>query len=365
MLFNSVHYFFFAPIAIAVFFALPSRFRNAWLLVASLYFYAVFRVPFLIVLLFSIITTHFAVRAIAASATERGRKGFLLAAILANVSILYFLKYIDFSFHAWNQILHLDPCSPLYAQATGVILPMGISFFTLQAIAYAVDVYRGQIGPAKTVFHFALFKSFFPQLVAGPIMRAKDLLHQFQEEHHWKIENFEAGLRLIVLGAFKKTFVADPLGHTVDQIYGHPLEYNWISMCAGAVFHGLQVYCDFSGYSDMAIGTGRILGFQIPENFRRPFLATSLTDMWSRWHISLSTWLRDYIYIPLGGNRVAKHREYINVFVTMAVGGIWHGSDWTFLLWGLCHALTLVLERIFFANPRRKAWWESLPRVFR
>lgn len=365
MLFNSVHFLVFAPIVISVFFLIPARFRNAWLLIVSLYFYAVFRVPFLAVLLFSIGTTHFAAKGIFTAKTPRMRKVYLGSAIIVNVSLLYFLKYIDFSFRAFNQLFGLGPCDPLFAAPTGVILPMGISFFALQAMAYAVDVYRGEIPPAKNVFHFALFKSFFPQLVAGPIMRAKHLLHQFQEEKRFHIENLEAGIRLIAIGVLKKTLIADPVGHVVDDVFNHQFEYNWASMLLGGFLHGLQVYGDFSGYSDMAIGTARILGFQIPDNFLRPYLSDSLTDLWRRWHISLSTWLRDYVYIPLGGSRVSLPRSYVNLFITWFFTGLWHGADWTFLLWGMTHAVFISLERWLLSSESRTKIFYAIPRPVR
>ncbi len=241
----------------------------------------------------------------------------------------------------------------------------GDLLFTLQAIAYAVDVYRGTIPATRSFFDFTLFLSFFPQLVAGPIMRAKDLIYQFSQDHPFRREDLEVGLRLVALGLFKKTIVADPVGETVDKIFGNPDSYDWISMWVAVFLHTLQIYGDFSGYSDVAIGTGRIMGFRIPLNFRRPLLAVSVTDIWRRWHISLSTWIRDYIYIPLGGNRVSLSRSYFNLTMTWVAAGIWHGADWTFILWGVTNALFISLERILFAWPRIKGFYDGLPRFLR
>ncbi len=376
MLFNSLHYFLFAPAVIAIYFALPSRPQKLWLLFVSFYFYAVFRIPFTALLLFSIAVTHISVagmRRFAADPDDAGdspgrariRKAFLWLAVIGNASLLYFFKFIDFSFTVFNQLLQLAPCDPLYAHPTGVVLPMGISFFTLQAIGYAVDVYRGTI-PAGRVYSFALFLSFFPQLVAGPIMRAKDLLHQFEQEHRFTYENLRAGMGLIALGLFKKSMMADPAGEVVDRVYADPGAYGWEAIWLAAMLHALQIYGDFSGYSDIAIGTGRIMGFRIPINFNRPFLAVDMTDLWRRWHISLSSWLRDYVYIPLGGGRVSRVRTYVNVFITMFVSGIWHGAGLNFVIWGVFHALIVVLERFVFSFERIGEWYrERVPRILK
>lgn len=370
MLFNSLHYFLFAPAVIAVYFALSPRLQKVWLLIVSFYFYSVFRIPFTALLLFSIAVTHIAVVGMRHYTGEstlhlRLRKAFLWLAIVGNASLLYFFKFIDFSFDVFNQLLQLAPCDPLYAHATGVVLPMGISFFTLQAIGYAVDVYRGTI-PAGRMYSFALFLSFFPQLVAGPIMRARDLLHQFEQEHRLTYDNLRAGMGLIAIGLFKKSMMADPAGEVVDRVFANPGAYGWEAMWAASMLHALQIYGDFSGYSDIAIGTGRIMGFQIPINFNRPFLAVDMTDLWRRWHISLSSWLRDYVYIPLGGGRVSRFRTYINVFITMFVSGIWHGAGLNFVIWGVFHALIVVLERFVFSFERLDVWYrERVPRVFK
>lgn len=370
MLFNSLHYFLFAPAVIAVYFALSPRMQKLWLLIVSFYFYAVFRIPFTALLLFSIVITHISVLGMHRWSGDRPfdqriRKAWLWLAILGNASLLYFFKFIDFSFDVFNSLLSLAPCDPMYAHPTGVVLPMGISFFTLQAIGYAVDIYRGTI-PAGRIYGFALFLSFFPQLVAGPIMRAKDLLFQFEQEHRLTYENVRAGMGLIALGLFKKTMMADPAGEVVDRVFQSPGAYGWASIWLAAGLHALQIYGDFSGYSDMAIGTGRIMGYQIPINFNRPFLAVDMTDLWRRWHISLSTWLRDYVYIPLGGGRVSRVRTYVNVFITMFVSGIWHGAGLNFVLWGGFHALVVVLERFVFSFERINTYFrERVPRFIK
>ena len=352
MLFNSLQYFVFAPVVIGLYFALPRLPQRIFLLAASLYFYAAFRVPFTALLIFSIVATHFSVEALSRKKTPRGKRMYLWLAVLSNVAILYFFKFIDFSFEVWNLLLGLEACDAIYAHPTGVVLPMGISFFTLQAMAYAVDVYRGTLPAGRSLFSFALFLSFFPQLVAGPIMRAGDLLHQFTEEHRFRLENLREGMGQILLGFYKKTIIADPAGVLVDQIFADPESYGWQALWISVFLHAMQIYGDFSGYSDIAIGTGRIMGFRSPENFRRPFLAVTMADLWQRWHISLSTWLRDYIYIPLGGGRVSMPRVYVNVFLTMFISGIWHGAGLNFVMWGTFHALVVVIERYILSFKR-------------
>ena len=363
MLFNSVHYFIFALIVIPAYFFLPERWKRWWLLLASLYFYAIFRIPFVIVLLASVVISYVAALQME-SQNQLRRQAALWFAVVGNLLLLYFFKYIDFSFRAYNSIFGLDPCKDSWALHTpGVILPLGISFFTLQSIAYAVDVYRGTIPATRKFTDFLLFLSFFPQLVAGPIMRAGDLIHQFSEKHPFQEKNLRLGLALIAFGIFKKTIVADQAGELVDTVFADPLKYNWVSQWISVFLHTVQIYGDFAGYSDIAIGSGLILGFTIPLNFRRPLLADSMTDVWRRWHISLSTWLRDYIYIPLGGSRVSKVRSYINLAIPWIVTGLWHGADWTFLLWGIVHLVAILGERALFSSSRGKSSYGKLPAV--
>jgi len=365
MLFNSIHFFIYGPIVILIYYLLPHSLQRWWILAASLYFYAVFHVPFVAVFLYCVFITFLLAIAIDSAKNRALKKAFLILAIIGNLAILYFLKYIDFSFHAFNQILGLAPSDAWYANPVGVMLPLGISFFTLQAISYAVDVYRGEIPATRSIFDMTLFLSFFPHLVAGPIVRAKILIHQFRERHPFQMENFQRGVALVAFGLFKKTLVADPTGSLVDSVFANPEKYNWIGLWEGVFFHTLQIYCDFSGYSDVAIGTARILGFTIPINFNRPILSTSMTDMWRRWHISLSTWIRDYLYIPMGGSRVSSARSYFNLLIVMALGGAWHGADWTYVLWGVTGALFMMVERFAFSFPRIKSFYDSIWRPVR
>ncbi|EMF80461.1 putative alginate O-acetyltransferase AlgI [Leptospira weilii serovar Topaz str. LT2116] len=361
MLFNSVQYLVFAPLVICLYFWLPAKFQRFWLLVASLYFYAIFKIPFVLLLIYSIVLTYYAVKGMETARSKFSKLFFLNIAVWGNLLLLYLFKYMDFSIHAWNVFTDSKPCDPAYVSSTGAILPMGISFFTLQAISYAVDVYRGTVRQARSLFQFGLFLSFFPQLVAGPIIRAQDMLHQFLENYTYKKENLLPGIRQLSWGLFKKTFVADPISLTVDPVFANPGAYDSLSLILAAFLFSFQIYCDFSGYSDVAIGTGRILGYSIPENFMRPFLSQTVTELWRRWHISFSSWLRDYVYISLGGNRVSVFRAYFNVFITTFVSGIWHGADWNFIIWGACHAFVMVLERFIFSFPALKSGWDKIP----
>ncbi|MBM9575784.1 MBOAT family protein [Leptospira sp. 201903070] len=361
MLFNSVQYLIFAPIVILAYFWLPARFQRFWLLVASLYFYAIFKIPFILLLIYSIVLTYFAVKGMESSSSKFLKLVYLNVAVWGNLLLLYMFKYMDFSIHSWNVFTNSEPCDPTYISLTGAMLPMGISFFTLQAISYAVDVYRGTVPQARSLFQFALFLSFFPQLVAGPIIRAQDMLHQFLENYTYRKENLLPGVRQLAWGLFKKTFVADPISLTVDPVFTNPGAYDSLSLLITAFLFSFQIYCDFSGYSDVAIGTGRIMGYKIPENFTRPFLSQTVTEFWRRWHISFSSWLRDYIYISLGGNRVSIFRAYFNVFITTFVSGLWHGADWNFIIWGACHASVMVFERFIFSFSILKRAWDKIP----
>jgi len=358
VLFNSVSYLLFLPVVLGIYFSLPLKFRNPFLFVVSLYFYAAFRWEFLILLLFSIVVTQFFV--IRMTSNPKKESLYLMAAIFSNLGILYIFKYLDFTVSIINALaipLQIESIKPI-----GLMLPMGISFFTLQAISYAVDVKRNVVEPAKSTYHFGLFLAFFPQLVAGPILRASDVLKQFLKPHSFDKENLAPGFRFIIAGLFKKTLVADPIAIAIDPIYANPMEYNWVSLfLAGALF-AIQCYCDFAGYSEIAIGTGKLLGFEIPINFNRPFLSGTMTELWRRWHISFSSWLRDYIYISLGGSKISISRTYLNLFITTFVSGLWHGADWTFIFWGAFHASLMVIEKFLFQWPKVKSFWEFLPK---
>ena len=295
------------------------------------------------------------------TAKDKKRKKILLISSLAgNLGLLGFFKYADFGISQINNITESLGIPEI--TSLGLILPIGISFYTFQTISYTVDIYRGKLEPSKSLWEFALFVSFFPQLVAGPILRASHFLPQLRE----KISNnnitsrlrtitihdasLRFGISLMAIGFFKKMFFADNIAPMVNEIFSVPIGLESFSIIIGAIGFGIQVYCDFSGYSDIAIGAATILGFHIPANFNKPYFATSPVDFWRRWHISLSTWLRDYLYIPLGGNKKGDYRSYANLFTVMIIGGLWHGSAWNFLIWGALHGVYLVIYKILITK---------------
>jgi D-alanyl-lipoteichoic acid acyltransferase DltB (MBOAT superfamily) len=363
MLFNSVHFYIFAPIVILVFFQLPLRAQRLWIFLASLYFYAVFEFAFIFLLLYSIGITYLAIRRIVASSVEWKRRAWLSVAVFGNLALLLVFKYLHLVYDAINFVLGAGVCDPNRFQGPLFLLPMGISFFGLQAISAAVDVYRGTTQPPASLLRFGLFLSFFPQLVAGPILRTKDLLDQFDTVKKFNEQNFRSGLGKLAVGFFKKTIIADALSPLVDEVFRNPGQYNSLSLWMAVFVFSFQIYCDFSGYSDIAIGIARMLGYSFPENFERPFFSTTVGEFWRRWHISFSSWLRDYVYIPMGGSRVSISRAYFNLFFTMVVSGLWHGADWNFLIWGAIHGAFVAMERLVLSIPAFKSRYESLPPV--
>lgn len=277
---------------------------------------------------------------------RKNKKIFLVTSLVINFSILFFFKYFNFINESVFELLeffNLRWSVPNF----DILLPVGISFYTFQAVGYTIDVYRGDLKAERNLGIYALFVSFFPQLVAGPIERAKNLLPQFHEVKRFKMENFRTGISLIVWGYFMKVVVSDRIGMYVDATYNNIDQHNGSTLLLSTIFFSFQIYCDFAGYSNIAIGVARIMGFNLMTNFKRPYFSVNITEFWSRWHISLSTWFRDYLYIPLGGNRVKKSREYFNLFITFVVSGIWHGANWTFLLWGGLHGLFSCIQKQF------------------
>ena len=297
--------------------------------------------------------------------SDRTRKLLLTASIVANLGVLGFFKYWDFLIESANALLSAAGIS-VQARTLGLVLPVGISFYTFQSMSYTIDVYRRELPATRNLRTFLAYVSFFPQLVAGPIERARHLLPQFDRPLTITLPMIEEGIWLILWGMFKKVVLADNLAPLADLVFGGS-QFNAPSVLLGTLAFGLQIYCDFSGYSDIARGTARVLGFDIMRNFNHPYAATSLRDFWSRWHISLSTWLRDYLYIPLGGNRLGPLRTHFNLIVTMLLGGLWHGAAWNFVLWGLWHGAGLALTRsplTRFRCPRPLGWLATLLFVF-
>lgn len=285
---------------------------------------------------------------------KRKRKPYLVISILVNLGLLFFYKYTNFFIGVANDLSELfgGEGSVKYLN---LILPMGISFYTFQTMSYSIDVYHNPELREKHFGIFALFVTFFPQLVAGPIERASHLIGQLKTHHSFSYQNVSSGLKLMAWGMFKKVVIADRIGGFVDTVYNNPGSYGSVSLIIASVFFAIQIYCDFSGYSDIAIGSARVMGYSLMKNFNVPYFSKSVSEFWRRWHISLSTWFRDYVYIPLGGNRVSKSRLYFNLMVTFVVSGFWHGANWTFIVWGALHGIFLVAEVIAKRKDTTKA----------
>ncbi|HQQ96786.1 MAG TPA: MBOAT family O-acyltransferase [Cyclobacteriaceae bacterium] len=344
MLFNSFEFAVFFPVVTGLFFLLPHRYRWALLLAASCFFYMFFRPVYILILLLTIVIDYYAGIWISKEPDKRKRKYLLLLSICANVGVLVVFKYYDFIAENLNQLLGIvghDASIPFLH----ILLPIGLSFHTFQAMSYTIEVYRGHQAPERHFGIYALYVMFYPQLVAGPIERPQNLIHQFHEEKKFSPENVRSGLILICWGLFKKVVIADRLSFFVDQVYGNVTEYTGIPLVLSTVAFAFQIYCDFSGYSDIAIGSARVMGFNLMSNFDRPYRSTSLTEFWRRWHISLSTWFRDYVYVPMGGKYVRKARRYLNLVMVFLISGFWHGANWTFVIWGGIHGSIMVAEQ--------------------
>ncbi len=345
MLFNSTQYAIFFPIVVAIYFAVPHRFRWALLLLASYYFYMCWKPGYVVLIIISTVIDYAAGLLMGAASSQTVRRRYLILSLCSNLGMLFFFKYYNFfndSLRLVTDKLDLGISLP----ATHFLLPVGLSFYTFQSLTYTIGVYRGTVKVERRLGIFAAYVCFFPQLVAGPIERAQNLLPQFFEKHRFDYDNATDGLKLIMWGLFKKSVIADRLAQLVDQVYNQPGEYEGLGLAIATLFFAVQIYCDFSGYSDMAIGSAQMLGFRLMENFRRPYYATSSADFWRRWHISLSTWFRDYLYIPLGGNRVSVPRWYLNIMIVFALSGLWHGASWKFLAWGALHGSYMIVGQV-------------------
>lgn len=339
MLFNSFDFLVFFPLVTVVYFALPHRRRWVWLLAASSWFYMAFVPVYILILGFTIVIDYFAGRAIE-RARGRRRRAWLIASLAANVGVLAVFKYWNFLAGNVNGLL-----APLgwheSVPLLDILLPIGLSFHTFQAMSYTIEVYRGRQAAERHFGIYALYVMFYPQLVAGPIERPQNLLHQFRAVHELDGERVWSGLTRMLAGLFKKIVIADRLAIVVDQVYSAPDQYGPGALLIATWCFAIQIYCDFSGYSDIAIGAARVMGFNLMENFDRPYLATSIADFWRRWHISLSTWFRDYLYVPLGGNRAGKRLQVRNLLIVLLLSGLWHGAAWTFVAWGALHGAYL------------------------
>lgn len=338
MLFNSLSFLIFFPLVTAGYFALPHHHRWWFLLVASCYFYMALIPIYILILGITIIVDYYAGIWIEQSQGRR-RTLFLWASLVTNVGILFIFKYFNFFNSNIRQLAEAIGWNyPL--PALEIILPVGLSFHTFQAMSYTIEVYRGRQTAEHHFGIYALYVMFYPQLVAGPIERPQNILHQFYEKHSWDIDRAISGVELMTLGFFKKIVIADRLAPLVNQIYSKPLEYRGLPLILASYAFAVQIYCDFSGYSDIARGTARVMGFKLMANFDRPYSSTSIPEFWRRWHISLSSWFKDYLYISIGG----RTKRIRNSFIVFLVSGLWHGANWPFVIWGAYHGSLMAIS---------------------
>ncbi|MEZ5227697.1 MAG: MBOAT family protein [Acidimicrobiales bacterium] len=365
MLFNSIDFAIFFAIALLLYWRLPARFRNHVLLIGSIYFYGRWNWRFLGLLAISTVVDYSVGQLLARTEEPSARKRLLIVSMVTNLGILGVFKYANFFVDSFADMvggLGLDPNKPFL----DVVLPVGISFYTFQTMSYTIDVYRRRLEAVDDLLVFATFVAYFPQLVAGPIERAKILLPQLQS-HQRSVNQaqLQSGLGLILLGLFKKVVLADGVAAIADRAFTDPTQQSWISVFTGILAFAIQIYGDFAGYTDIARGVSRLLGIELTLNFTQPYLSRNITEFWRRWHMSLSNWLRDYLYIPLGGNRKGHVRTYVNLMATMVLGGLWHGASWNFVVWGTLHGSFLVVHRLVRGGrvddgPLR---WRDLPAV--
>jgi D-alanyl-lipoteichoic acid acyltransferase DltB (MBOAT superfamily) len=346
----SFGFFSFALIVLVLFFLVPGRFRWAILLAASYYFYATFHVGYLGIIVFCTLTAYLAALVMNRYERDISRRRIMIGALVLELGILFVFKYFDFLDTSLRDILG----SAGHAQK--LLLPVGISFYVFQNVSYLVDVYRRDQTPERHAGLFALYVAFFPKLLSGPIERAENFLPQLRRNSRFDAELFTNGLKLVCWGLFKKMVVADRLAAFVNVAYADPHACSGVSLTMTVILYSFQIYCDFSGYTDIAIGLAQMFGLRLSDNFNRPYSAISVSNFWRRWHISLSTWLRDYLYIPLGGSRLGAVRHYLNYLIVFLICGLWHGNGWTFVAWGLIHGVYLAVGR---ATAGLKAGWAA------
>jgi D-alanyl-lipoteichoic acid acyltransferase DltB (MBOAT superfamily) len=377
MLFNSLAFAIFLPIVFFVYWALPQKYRWIVLLISSYYFYMSWNVKYVVLILFTTGVSYAGAVLIEKYRKPFVRKLLLTAAVGASLLVLFFFKYFDFAQNTLIRILQSFAIE-LHPVTLKLMLPVGISFYTFQTLSYVIDVYKGDVKAERNFFRYAAFISFFPQLVAGPIERTKNLLPQINGEHHFTYEKGAYGIRLMAWGFFKKLVIADNLAIFVDLVFDDISSYNGFALVLAVLFFTLQIYCDFSGYSDIAIGTAKLFDIDLMTNFKSPYFSASIKEFWRRWHISLSSWFRDYIYIPMGGNRVSKLRNVWNVLVTFTLSGLWHGAAFTYVVWGALHGVMQSIENLLFpkkkinkqketadkATDRNVFWWLKVAAVF-
>jgi alginate O-acetyltransferase complex protein AlgI len=355
--FYSLGFFAFSFIVLVLFFLTPTRFRWFVVLAASYYFYATFKIGYLAIISFSTLTAYLTALAMGRWTDKQKKKPFLILSLACNIGILFVFKYFDFLDASLQQLLGMGYIS-YTSHALKLLVPVGISFYVFQVVSYSIDVYRGDTPAEKHLGVFALYVAFFPKLLAGPIERARQFIPQLYEINRFDWERITNSLKLLCWGLFKKLVIADRLAAFVNVVYADPTAHSGVSLVLAVVFYSFQIYCDFSGYTDIAIGLAQMFGFRLADNFNRPYSARSVADFWRRWHISFSSWLRDYLYIPLGGNRVQISRLYLNFLLVFFICGLWHGASWTFIAWGIIHGLFLIVGR--FSAQARAKWTAAI-----
>lgn len=351
MLFNSFHFVFFFIIVTTCYFILPQNKKWVLLLGSSCYFYMAFVPIYILILGFTIVIDYFAGIYIENSEGKR-RKLFLIYSLIANIGVLAVFKYFNFLNDNFSFLMHgfglKNPIPYL-----SILLPIGLSFHTFQAMSYTIEIYRGNQKAERHFGIYSLYVMFYPQLVAGPIERPQNLLHQFRERYNFEYERVVDGLKMMLWGFFKKIVIAERLAIYVNTVYNNPEQHNGTTLILATIFFALQIYCDFSAYSEIAIGAAKVMGYDLMTNFKRPYLSRNIAEFWKRWHISLSTWFKEYLYISLGGNRVSIPRWYLNLFIVFLISGLWHGANWTYIMWGAINGFYLVFA-IISMNFRNK-----------
>ncbi len=346
MFFNSIDFLLFFPIVTVVYAIIPQKIRYIWLLIASYYFYMCWNAKYAVLIAGSTVVTYLCGLLIEKAKSKINAKWIMAAGFTINLGILFFFKYFDFALSNVNRVLNLLHINTVVSPFD-FLLPVGISFYTFQALGYMVDVYRGEIKAEKNLLKYALFVSFFPQLVAGPIERSKNLISQIEDmdtKRLMSFDNVSQGISMMFWGLFMKMVIADRVSIFVDSVFNSTYAIGTFEGIAGAIGFALQIYCDFGGYSAIAIGAAKVMGFDLMENFNTPYFAGGIAEFWRRWHISLSTWLKDYLYIPLGGSRCSKIKKYRNLMITFLASGLWHGAAWNYVIWGALHGCYQIAE---------------------
>ncbi|MBE6610230.1 MAG: MBOAT family protein [Ruminococcaceae bacterium] len=362
MVFNSLTFLWFFPLVFLLYKIIPLKFRWIMLLIFSYIFYLSWQADLIYLIMFTTVVSYICARKIETAFTKRQKKFYLLIALIASLGVLFFFKY--FNFISENVTGLLNAIGLGVGDFTlNLILPVGISFYTFQTLSYVIDVYRGEIKAEKHFGYYALYVSFFPQLVAGPIERPENLLPQFKTKNPFTAYDAAAGLKMMAVGFFKKIAVADQISKYVDAVYNNPDTINGnlvngFTVALATVLFAVQIYCDFSGYTDIAIGCARVMGIKLMQNFNNPYTATNIKDFWRRWHISLTSWFTDYVYIPLGGSRCSKAKYYRNIFVVFLISGIWHGAAWTYILWGVIHGIYQIVGNL--TKDYRSRFWQKM-----